>query len=364
MEDHESLRGAAEPFNRPADADSGMTPRRVPVPGRGAARRNGPRLHADAVAARPVFVAPQRASRPHDAHGAPEGSGAGPPSVCPFCAGNEACTPASVLAFPEAGSAWRARIVPNVFPIVVEAPREAGMPDRCTVRPAHGVHEVVIEAAAHDRSILAIDPADWREVWELGRRRLAMLAARDDLAWATLFKNSGPRAGASLEHVHSQLVALDFVPPIIAAEMSAVSAAADPFGRLVAEAAAAGRIVAECHDLVALVPPAPRQPFETWILPRDPEPHFHATGAARVTAVADLTRFVVARLDASLPGTDYNWWLHQLPFRGHDAAGRWHWHLEIVPRIAELAGFELGTGCHVTTMPPEESARMLRAHEV
>lgn len=361
MEDHESLRGAAGRFNRPANAESGTAPRRVPISGRDAARLDGPRLHTDAVAPRPVFVAPQRASRPHDA---PEDHGVGPPPVCPFCAGNEACTPASVLDFPNAGSAWRARIVPNAFPIVVEAPPcEAGMTDRRAVRPAHGVHEVVIEAAAHERSILAIDPVDWREVWELVRRRLAMLAARDDLAWATLFKNSGPRAGASLEHVHSQLVALDFVPPIIAAEMSAVSAAADPFGRLVAEAAADGRIVAERHDLVALVPPAPRQPFETWILPRDPEPHFHATGAARVAAVAELTRLVVARLDATLPGADYNWWLHQLPFRGPDAAGRWHWHVEIMPRIAELAGFELGTGCHVTTMPPDESARMLRAHE-
>ena len=229
------------------------------------------------------------------------------------------------------------------------------------VRAAHGVHDVVIESAAHDRSVLAVEPGAWREVWELVRRRLADLAGRGDLAWACVFKNSGPLAGASLEHLHSQLVGLDLVPDAIATELAAATTLADPFGDLLAAARREGRIVREQGDVVALVPHAPRQPLETWILPWSPEAFFHAAAPARIAAVADLTRWFVGRLAAIAPGADYNWWLHQLPFTGHDAvAGRWHWHLEIVPRITPLAGFELATGCHISVMSPLEAARRLR----
>jgi UDPglucose--hexose-1-phosphate uridylyltransferase len=323
-----------------------------------------PHLRHDPLTARTVVVAPQRADRPNELEGA---------SIrCPFCAGNESLTPPALLRAPAAASEpWRSRIVPNRFPIVASAPEppsgavghgHADGADPHGTRPAHGVHDVVIESAAHVRSILEVAPANWVEVWRLCRERLADLSVRGDLAWGTVFKNSGLRAGASLEHVHSQLVALDFVPPAVQAELAAASRAADPFGDLLQRAAAEDRIVATAGDLVALVPPAPRQPFETWILPREAEPHFHATSPDRVAALAALTQSLVARLERVGAGTDFNWWLHQLPYAGRSLSvpASWHWHLEILPRINGLAGFELGAGCHVTTAVPGESARRLR----
>jgi len=326
-----------------------------------------PLLHHDAVAGRTVFVAPRRAARPDERDFANAAAAAAVPrDWCPFCAGNEARTPAAVLRAPaDERLAWRARIVPNQYPFAAHAPD--AMPVALDVfqpvRPAHGVHDVVIESAAHESHVLAVPPADWRDVWELCRQRLEGLAARTDLVWATIFKNSGPRAGASLAHLHSQLVALDFVPPVMQAELAAAAAAVDPFGRLIAESEAAGLIVAVQGDVVLLVPPAPRQPFESWILPRSPEPFFHATRPARVAAVADLTRLFVEKLGRLVPDADYNWWLHQLPAIQHAPAGAvpsWHWHLEILPRLSHFAGFELGTGCHITTVSPEDSARLLR----
>ena len=124
--------------------------------------------------------------------------------------------------------------------------------------------------------------------------------------------------------------------------------------------------MAASGDLVALVPPAPRQPFETWILPRIAEPYFHATAPERVAALAALTQSIIGRLDRLVPGADFNWWLHQPPFAQsgnpafYEAPAHWHWHLEILPRINGLAGFELGAGCHITTALPHDSARLLR----
>ncbi|NBT12887.1 MAG: DUF4921 family protein [Planctomycetia bacterium] len=316
-----------------------------------------PHRHHEPLALRTVFVAPQRAERPILTRGVA--------ADCPFCAGHESRTPPAVLRSPaDPQLPWRVRLVPNQFPVVVEAAPATALDGAGLRQPAHGVHEVLVESPAHERSILAIAPDAWRDAWDVCRRRLAELADRADLAWALVFKNSGVRAGASLEHVHSQLVALDFLPPLVAGKIAIAGCARDPFGGLIAAAEAEGRIVAEQDDVVALVPHAPRQPFETLILPRRPCRHFHAADDAAVAAVAALTQRVIARLDRIAPGTDYNWWLHQAPFAsvGTTSTGleNWHWHLEILPRLAEFAGFELATGCHITTMSPAESARRLR----
>jgi len=135
------------------------------------------------------------------------------------------------------------------------------------------------------------------------------------------------------------------------------------FAGLIAAARADGRVVAEQSGLVALVPPAPRQPYEAWIVTEAEQPHFHAAKPEAVHALADLTRELAARLHRIKPGCHYNWWLHQAPFRmaGEVADGRgWHWHVEVLPRLAEIAGFEIGTGCHITTLSAEDSARHLR----
>lgn len=167
--------------------------------------------------------------------------------------------------------------------------------------------------------------------------------------------------------MHSQLVALGFVPPAMLAELVAAGRADDPFGDLLRVATTEDRVVDEAGDLVALVPPAPRQPFETWIMPRTAERYFHATTSDRVAALAALTQSLIGRLDRLLPEADYNWWLHQPPYvhavaphTGAPVPARWHWHLEIMPRINGLAGFELGAGCHITTATPGDSARQLR----
>lgn len=326
-----------------------------------------PRICHDPLSGRPVFVAPQRGGKPDDRELALSLGGVTdhPSAWCPFCVGNESRTPPDIVRAPaDTTNAWQARIVPNRYPITTDRKPTASVLSGGG-RSAHGTHDVVIESPRHDRSILAVAPDAWRDVWAICQRRLMMLAEQPGIAWATVFKNSGFRAGASLEHVHSQLVGVDVIPPALQAELAMLEAKSDPFGRLLAEARAGGRIVATAGDLIALVPPAPRQPFETWIVVAEPEHHFHAASAARVMAVADLTRDIVGRLERLVPGCNYNWWLHQAPFdraiQAADGAAAWHWHLEILPRLTDLAGFELGTGCHITTMPAEEAARRLHA---
>ena len=311
-----------------------------------------PRLSHDPLADRTVFVAPARGTRPRDGDRSIDRSGPGPFAWCPFCPGSEALTPTHVARLPDDPAApWRARIVPNRYPVVVESGADDGA-------PARGVHEVVIESARHARTVGEVAADDWRSVWEMVRRRLEAVAARGDVAWSLVFKNAGAAAGASLEHLHSQLVGIDFVPPTVRAKLAACRQ--HGFAAAIAEARAAGRIVAEADGLVALVPPAARQPFETQIVTTDPDPFFHATAAGRVAGLAELTRLVCARLERVAPGTDFNWWLHQHPHH-EPLRSDWHWHLEMLPRISPLAGFELATGCHISTLDPVEAAARLRS---
>jgi len=323
-----------------------------------------PTIHDDPLSGRRVFIAPRRARRPSDLNRDAE-------AACPFCAGNESLTPATVRRWPEQqDSQWTARIVPNRYPVVepleTPAPATAALPaaSSSTIMPGHGLHEVVIEAAAHVESVLDVRPPDWLGVWQLCHRRLTDLADRPDLAWSTLFKNGGLAAGASLAHLHSQLIAIDRVPPTIHQKCRQLASQPDLFQRLLANAVTDDRMICREQGLVALVPPAPRQPYEVWLVSETPLPFFHAAPAHQVEAVACLTQRFVAALERLTPGASFNWWLHQFPSQPPAdtaaVARHWHWHLEILPRLNPLAGFELGTGCHITTVPPGMAAQRLR----
>lgn len=324
-----------------------------------------PQLRRDPLSGTAVFLAPQRGARPIEfADTGGPGNPDGEQVACPFCRGHENLAPPSVLSLPESGD-WQARIVPNRYPIVADPgsvavtgkPLPPGAP---LWRAAVGVHDVLIESPEHDTHVEAIAPATWAIAWQAAHQRLAALAAHAHLRWAMLFKNSGPTAGASLAHVHSQIVGLDFVPPAIQHKHARLRADGNLHSQVLEAADSERRIWAEDEDLVAFVPTAARQPFETCIMPRAVEPHFHRAPAASVAAIARLTHRYSQRLAELTGGGNYNWWLHQAPFHDHDATTGWHWHLEIMPRLTQLAGFELGTGCHITTMPPEEAAKLLR----
>lgn len=325
-----------------------------------------PRLCRDPLTDRAVFLAPERGARPiefADAAGGP-GSPGEEQVACPFCHGHENLAPPSVLSLPE-GPEWRARIVPNRYPIVADpgsaaVTGEALPPGGPLRRAAVGVHDVLIESPEHDTHVEAIAPTTWAIAWQAAHQRLATLAEMPPLRWAMLFKNAGPKAGASLAHVHSQIVGLDFVPPAIQHKHARLREDGSLHSHQLEAAERDRRIWAEDDGLVAFVPSAARQPFETCIMPRAVEPYFHRAPAASVAAIARLTHLYARRLCELTEGGNYNWWLHQAPFEDHAAATGWHWHLEIMPRLTQLAGFELGTGCHITTMPPHEAAKLLR----
>jgi UDPglucose--hexose-1-phosphate uridylyltransferase len=327
---------------------------------------HAPELRWDPLSSTAVFLAPQRGLRPIELGEAAATSPTSPHQTrCPFCRGHERLAPPSVLSLPDEAS-WRARVVPNRYPIVEApptpptlAPHDQPSVAHTAPRPAVGLHEVLIESPDHHTRVESIPAATWATAWQASRQRLESFAAHPRLRFGMLFKNAGPQAGASLAHVHSQLVGLDFLPTVIEHKLSRLREDLTLHERVLDDARREQRIWGEAGGLVAFVPAAPRQPFESCIMSEAGEPFFHMASSESVAAIASLTQRYAEQLSGLTPTADYNWWLHQAPFAAEIPAG-WHWHLEIMPRLTQLAGFELATGCHITTMPPTIAARLLR----
>jgi UDPglucose--hexose-1-phosphate uridylyltransferase len=332
-----------------------------------------PELRKDPIVGGWVIIATERAKRPLLAPAEP----VVPPlqgTLCPFCEGNEDKTPPEILAYRERhshpnGRGWRVRVVPNKFPALqVEGDlhkRGEGMYDRMN---GVGAHEVIIESPAHVQSLTELDDAILREVLWVYRDRLVDLKKDIRLVYGMLFKNVGPQAGASLDHTHSQLIVTPIVPINVVEEMEGAKAFFNYRGRCIycdmlhQEQAGERRVVLDTEYFTAFCPYASRFPFETWIVPKTHASHFENLHKLEVDDLAPVLKAVLQKLEAALDKPPYNYIVHTAPF---DAAAlpHYHWHIEIIPRLTRVAGFEWGTGFYINPVPPEQAAEFLRETE-
>jgi UDPglucose--hexose-1-phosphate uridylyltransferase len=180
-----------------------------------------------------------------------------------------------------------------------------------------------------------------------------------------LFKNHGEAAGATLEHGHSQLIALPVIPKRVKEEVDGAKLFYDLKERCIfcdilrQESASGARMVTETDRFVVVEPYAPRFPFETWILPKRHESHFEDADAATLQNLAWVMRSTMRKIDKTLERPAYNFIVHSAPLQ-EPALPYYHWRLDVMPKLTKVAGFEWGTGFYINPTPPEESARFLR----
>jgi UDPglucose--hexose-1-phosphate uridylyltransferase len=314
-----------------------------------------PELRIDPITARRVYVAEDRAGRPFDYVDPPPARAASRAVPCPFCAGNEALTPEASAAICDAAGRWQVRVVPNKFPAVTLGSASA-----------IGAHEVIIESPEHLFDFDQLEVAQLVRVFQVYQDRLRHWAADGRLAHALIFKNSGHAAGASLEHVHSQLLATPYVHDSVDAERRAAQQHFSAHKRCIycdlmqSEIAEGDRLVQRESGFVTVCAYAGRQPYEIWILPEDHAAQFEDMSEVQATGLARVLQDLLARLKQASTGAAYNLVLHSAPVGGHDN-NSYHWHWELLPRITQLAGLELGGGTYINPVAPERAARHLRA---
>ena len=209
-------------------------------------------------------------------------------------------------------------MVPNKYPAVTADNGEADGQNTDRLAGA-GIHEVIIENAAHVANLAALDEAQFSKIFRAYRGRLR--AVREDRRWrfALIFKNQGERAGATLEHAHAQLLALPFVPADVEKELAGArdyhrrSASCYYCALIEREQQAQVRVVTSSAAFIALCPAAPRFAFETWILPRVHAVAFEQADDSIIAALAKISLQVIAALDRLHANPPFNYFIHSLP---------------------------------------------------
>jgi UDPglucose--hexose-1-phosphate uridylyltransferase len=329
-----------------------------------------PDLRRDPIVGRWVIIATDRARRP--AEHVPPPPPAMPARLCPFCPGHEDKTPPEVYAAgrphgaPTDGPGWKVRVVPNRFPalrIEGDLDRQAdGIYDRMN---GVGAHEVVVETPDHDRAMKDLSDGELAEVLWAMKARILDLKNDPRFRYVLAFKNHGRLAGASLEHAHSQLIALPVLPRQVLEEIEGARRHYEAKERCIfcdlvsQERKDRVRLVHENDDFVVFAPYAPRSPFETWIVPRRHASAFEAEPRERLALCAQALGTTLRRLAAALGNPDYNFIVHSNPLRDAPSPS-YHWHVEVMPALTQVAGFEWGSGFHINPVPPEEAAEFLR----
>jgi UDPglucose--hexose-1-phosphate uridylyltransferase len=298
---------------------------------------------------------------------------------CPFCYGNEAKTPPEIQAYrpnqnggqPQRDApGWTVRVVPNKFPalgIEGNLDRQAeGLFDKMN---GVGAHEVIVENNEHNATLASMTPKNIEDVLWTFRDRILDLKKDRRLKYILIFKNYGEAAGATLEHTHSQLIALPVVPIYVAEEIEGAKQYYIYKERCVfcdiarQETEAGIRVVAENDDFLTIAPYAPRFPFETWILPKQHESAFENSSSRMFQNLAKSIRTLLNKANRVLDDPPYNLVIHSSPTQD-SSNDHYHWHIEFVPKLTKVGGFEWGTGFYINPTPPEEAAKFLREASV
>jgi len=255
----------------------------------------------------PVILAPAREQRPNVFEGAP----------CPFCPGAEDQTPPETA---RDGEPWRIRVFPNRYPPTEHA-------------------EVIVESAKHDDAFDALSADHAARAVEMYFERYRAI----DASYVSIFKNHGRLAGASIPHLHSQLVGTTFIPLRPAREGEAFARAT----RCPLCDVSEHPLIAETENYRWIASHGSRLAYQQWIVPKS---HEHDLNEPR--ELASLLQSS-ARAMRSLSDS-FNWAFITFP---HQPRG--HWYVELFPRIAMIAGYELGTGTFINTIAPIDAAKTL-----
>ena len=315
-------------------------------------------------------------------------------AICQFCPGKEYLTPPEVDAVRDGGSGpnqsgWRVRVISNKFPALkIEGDINKRLSGMYQLANGVGAHEVILETPEHAKQTAGLSVPELADVIRKYQSRINDLSGDKRFKYIIVFKNYGEAAGASIEHAHSQIIALPMIPKYVLEELMGTSRYYRQNHRCIycdllqQEYQEKARIIAENDAFVSLCPFVSRYPFECWVLPRQHCAKFMSGPIEEYSKLAKILSETLQRIKLCLGDPAYNFYLHIPPvnmdgpqaidqIKSHEAmsAGtdwlkEYHWHFEIVPKLTYDSGFEWGTGFYVVKTSPEKAAAYLRKVQI
>jgi len=302
-------------------------------------------------------------------------------TFCPFCSGKESCTPPEIYAHRPGGSArnqpgWEVRVIPNKVPALrVEGELESraeGLYDRMN---GIGAHELIIETPQHNAHMVDMSVEHIAEVLKAYRARMLDLRQDRRFRYIYIFKNCRVGTASNILHAHSQLIAVPLIPPLVATELKCCQEHFQRKERCLVcdlthqERDNKKRIVIDDGHFIVYAPYASRFPFELMIASGHHQHDFAAQNNDQLRQLASVLRDTLRRIRSVLNDPPYSMILHSSPPM-HSRWGQpdywatmsssYHWHIELVPKLTRMTGFEWGTGFHTNPTAPEEAADFLR----
>jgi len=330
-------------------------------------------MRKDYILDRWVVIASQRKRRPTDFVKVKEVK---KPSVCPFCPGNEDMTPPAILVYLKKNEkivkdkdqdgfrhkGWLLRCVPNLYPAFTPPIREEINIDKTEsfeFMKAIGHHEVIIESPNHDEHPSVARISQLIHVLNAYQDRFSSLSSSKYVKYISIFRNHGADAGASLSHAHTQIIATPSVPRIIKEELNQSINFWNKnekcvFCDIIEKERESPRLIWENNSFIVFAPWASVHPFEFWIFPKRHQSTILDLTSHEIHDLAITLRVCFGGLSKLLGDPSYNFGFHMISDQ------RFHWHLEVYPRLAIWAGFEKSTGMFINVVSPEDASSSLR----
>lgn len=317
-----------------------------------------------------IIYAPGRSNRPEDKENGPELDlpAHSYETTCPFCPGNENMLPAILTEIKGKDGKWQVRIVPNRYPAVISSEQEtrefAGM---YMMMKSSGNHEVIIDSPLHNQAIEMMSLKEAGFLIEAYHRRYGDLAKDRKNKTVILFRNHGKAAGRSLSHPHSQIITLGIIPRAVRVRQSSSLA----YRRknlhcllcdiIEFELRSKIRLIYENERFVCFVPFTAEVSFEVWIVPKMHRVDFRDIPDEEKPDFADSIIKVLSILKMKLNAPDYNYVIQGNTSSSGKRNPALHWYLQIKPRMAIQAGFEMGSGMYINPSLPESDAALLKS---
>ena len=299
--------------------------------------------------------------------------------ICPFCKGNEDETPGTCVAYREDGSllnesdeqsSWTVRVIPNKYPSFQLASRTGNGPSRSETDEGPyksadylGEQELIISSPRHIGSLSELTEAELHVSFAAYQDRIRRLATLGHIKHGMLFMNCRLTAGASLSHVHTQLIGSPLISGLLQERSARNQTYFQKHGSSLIESMTTwereqgNRVIFESPNFCVYCPYASRFPFQTWIVPNRRQERFQDCPETMRDEVAELCCRLITRLENLLGEPGYNMLLHQAPFL---LSANDHWYFEIFPRLTRAAGYEWGTDIWVNPVAPETAAKRIR----
>jgi UDPglucose--hexose-1-phosphate uridylyltransferase len=329
-----------------------------------------PELRYNVITREWVVIATERAKRPdHFVRKEEKKALPGYDPKCPFCPGNEAMTPPETYVVPDTKS-WRVRVTPNKFAALsYEGDRKRIVQGIRRTVTGVGIHEVMVETPAHNKTTALLSDHEVELIVQTYLNRFKFASSDPRIEQVTIFKNHGEAAGTSLEHPHSQMIAIPVITSQLRDRLSHALEHFDEFGecifcRVLSQELEEGtRLVLETEHFVAFVQFATLTPFSMLIMPRRHMACFVEMRDAEAADLARILRRSLAKLYHGLADPDFNYVIRTAPTE-YSGVKYYHWYVSIIPRLTRMAGFELGSGMFINVSLPEENASFLRGVKV